>query len=64
MDVNEEVNHTGSNPVLTTNIGGEAINKTHAEYSRLYLHETFPEKKVQTKLQKCLTRMDQFIIFI
>ena len=32
------------------NIGGEAINKTHAEYSRLYLHETFPEKKVTKRL--------------
>ena len=34
------------------NIGGEAINKTHAEYSRLYLHETFPEKKFKKSCKK------------
>ena len=37
---------------MFTYIGGEAINKTHAEYSRLYLHETFPEKKFKKSLQK------------
>jgi hypothetical protein len=44
--------YTGSSPVLTTNIGGEAINKSHAEYSRLYLHESFPGKKFKKSFKK------------
>ena len=34
-------------PCVGYNIGGEAINKTHAEYSRLYLHETFLRKSLK-----------------